>query len=123
MERLAVYRMLFYFPYCAYALLTGFVPIKLSSGEPLVKGQTVTSFTNAEEDAVQLSSIMPFMLETKLKELGANFVGADNWAVNVQVNLEFAPLLKNGLSNTEIILSASFHKIRSTWQNLCLLNA
>ncbi|KAH3872181.1 uncharacterized protein LOC127868703 [Dreissena polymorpha] len=64
----------------------GFVPVKLSSGESLVKGQTVTSFTNSEEDAVKLSSAMPFMLETKLRELGAKFVGADNWACNVQVS-------------------------------------
>lgn len=64
----------------------GFVPVKLSSGESLVKGQTVTSFTNAEEDAVQLSSQMPFMLETRLRELGAKFIGAEMWACNVQVS-------------------------------------
>ncbi|WAQ97481.1 HSP31-like protein [Mya arenaria] len=63
----------------------GFVPIKVS-GKPLVKDKTVTSFTNAEEDAVNLSKDMPFMLETKLKELGAKFVGADLWASNVQVS-------------------------------------
>lgn len=63
----------------------GFVRVKSSNGEPLIKGKKVTSFTNAEEDAVALSSEMPFMLETKLKELGAIFVGVDNWACNVQV--------------------------------------
>lgn len=64
----------------------GLVPVKLTNGESILKGQTVTSFTNAEEDAVQLSSEMPFMLETKLKELGAKFVGAENWACNVQIS-------------------------------------
>lgn len=67
----------------------GFVPVQLSSGEPLVKGQTVTSFTNAEEDAVGLSSQMPFMLETRLRELGANFAGAAEWACNVQVSFKW----------------------------------
>lgn len=55
----------------------GLVPVKLSSGELLLKGQTVTSFSNSEEDTVQLSKAMPFMLETRLKELGASYDKAD----------------------------------------------
>lgn len=64
----------------------GFVPIKLKNGSPLVKGATVTSFTNSEEEAVKLVEAMPFLLETKLKELGAKFVGAENFKANVQVS-------------------------------------
>jgi putative intracellular protease/amidase len=57
----------------------------LSSGERLIKGTKVTSFTNSEEEAVQLMSVMPFPLETKLTELGGNFIAADNFKANVQV--------------------------------------
>jgi putative intracellular protease/amidase len=46
------------------------VPIVLQNGEPLVKGKQVACFTNDEENAVNLSSFMPFMLESKLRELG-----------------------------------------------------
>ncbi len=51
-------------------------------GEPLVKGRKVTAFTNSEEEAVQLDSLMPFLLETRLRELGADFVAADDWVDN-----------------------------------------
>jgi putative intracellular protease/amidase len=58
------------------AALTG---VTLSSGVSLVKGRNVTMFTNEEEHAVELASLMPFMLETKLRELGANVVAGTMW--------------------------------------------
>ena len=56
-------------------------------GEPIVKGKSVTAFTNAEEDAVQLSSAMPFMLETELINKGSKFEkAAEPWGVKVVVD-------------------------------------
>jgi putative intracellular protease/amidase len=55
-------------------------------GQPLVAGRRVTGFTNAEEDAVGLTEAMPFLLETRLRELGAEFVGAANFEENVVVD-------------------------------------
>lgn len=40
---------------------------KAANGEPLVKGRTVTGFTNGEEDAVGLTDVVPFLLEDMLK--------------------------------------------------------
>ena len=48
-------------------------------GSPLVKGKSVTGFSNTEEDAVQLSEVVPFMLEDELKAKGANYSKADDW--------------------------------------------
>lgn len=59
-------------------LLTGIVNTKLSNGDYLIKGKKVTCFTNAEEEAVKLVEAMPFLLETKLKENGAQFENAPN---------------------------------------------
>lgn len=42
-------------------------------GTPIVKGRKVTGFTNAEEDAVGLTDIVPFLLEDALREQGAEF--------------------------------------------------
>ena len=42
-------------------------------GQPLVKGRKVTGFTNAEEEAVGLTDVVPFLLEDALKAQGANF--------------------------------------------------
>jgi len=60
--------------------------VKLSDGSFLVAGQEVTGFTNTEEDQAQLSSAMPFMLETQLEQNGAKFVKADPWAEKVVVS-------------------------------------
>lgn len=51
-------------------------------GVPLVKGKKITAFTDSEEKAVQLDSLMPFLLETRLRDLGADFVAAEDWADN-----------------------------------------
>ncbi|MBV1872235.1 MAG: type 1 glutamine amidotransferase domain-containing protein [Gammaproteobacteria bacterium] len=52
---------------------------KAPDGTPLVKGKSVTGFSNTEEDAVQLSSIVPFLLEDELKAKGANYSKSDDW--------------------------------------------
>lgn len=48
-------------------------------GSPIVKGKSVTGFSNTEEDAVQLSEVVPFMLEDELKAKGASYSKADDW--------------------------------------------
>jgi putative intracellular protease/amidase len=49
-----------------------------AAGAPLVQGKPITGFTDSEERAVQLQDQVPFLLETRLRELGADFkVGPD----------------------------------------------
>ncbi|AKQ45003.1 dimethylallyltransferase [Rufibacter radiotolerans] len=52
---------------------------KGANGEPLVKGKKVTGFTNTEEEAVQLTNVVPFLLEDKLKELGGVYSKGPDW--------------------------------------------
>jgi putative intracellular protease/amidase len=54
-------------------------------GEPLVKGKAVTGFTNSEEDAVQLTQVVPFLVEDMLKANGGRFTRGDDWASHVVV--------------------------------------
>lgn len=49
-------------------------------GEYLVKGKTVTSFTNTEEEAAGLVDVVPFLVEDTLKANGANYEKGDDWA-------------------------------------------
>jgi putative intracellular protease/amidase len=58
------------------------------SGVPLLSGATVTGFSNVEEDQVQLSDAMPFMLETELQKVsGGGYVKADEpWGEKVVVS-------------------------------------
>lgn len=48
-------------------------------GAPLVKGKRVTGFTNSEEEEVQLTHVVPFLVEDELKRLGGLFEKAPNW--------------------------------------------
>lgn len=63
---------------------------RLSNGEALVKGRTVTGFANVEEDfadnavwSMNLLSrdkhVMPWRIEDELKALGANYIQAGLW--------------------------------------------
>jgi putative intracellular protease/amidase len=48
-------------------------------GQPLVKGKSVTGFSNSEEDAVGLTKIVPFLVEDMLKANGGHYSKKDNW--------------------------------------------
>lgn len=52
---------------------------KTSNGSPIVEGKSVTGFSNSEEDAVQLTEVVPFLLESELKSKGGVYSCAENW--------------------------------------------
>lgn len=63
---------------------------KLSNGEPLARGKTVTGFANVEEDFADSAvwsmnllprdkHLMPWRIEDELRRLGANYVQAGLW--------------------------------------------
>ncbi|WP_432714374.1 type 1 glutamine amidotransferase domain-containing protein [Pedobacter sp.] len=55
------------------------VHVKTADGDPLVKGKLVTGFSNSEEEAVQLTAVVPFLLEDELKRLGAIYSKGADW--------------------------------------------
>lgn len=56
---------------------------RAENGEPLVKGRKVTGFTNSEEAAVQLTDVVPFLLEDELRQKGGDYSKKDDWAVHI----------------------------------------
>lgn len=60
--------------------LAGLLNVKLSNGKNLVEGVTVTGFSNSEEKAVQLDSLVPYLTETELVSRGAKYVKGDDWS-------------------------------------------
>ncbi|MGO2504662.1 MAG: type 1 glutamine amidotransferase domain-containing protein [Psychrobacter alimentarius] len=48
-------------------------------GEYLVKGKTVTGFSNSEEEAVSLTDVVPFLVEDALKDNGGQYEKAADW--------------------------------------------
>jgi putative intracellular protease/amidase len=57
----------------------GLVDLTLSDGSYLVDGKQVAAFTNAEEAAVGLTEVVPFLLADKLVERGAKHVPAPDF--------------------------------------------
>ncbi len=63
----------------------GLVGVTLPDGTPLVRGKNIAAFTDEEDRETTLDRFMPFLLETRLRELGANVVTTPNWTDNVQI--------------------------------------
>ncbi|WP_348751960.1 type 1 glutamine amidotransferase domain-containing protein [uncultured Aquincola sp.] len=57
----------------------GLVTARRPDGQSIVQGLKVNSFTDSEEAAVGLTAVVPFLLESRLRELGGQFVGAGDW--------------------------------------------
>jgi putative intracellular protease/amidase len=53
--------------------------VKAPNGDLLVKGKPVTGFTNTEEEAVQLTNVVPFLVEDMLKENGGTYSKGADW--------------------------------------------
>lgn len=52
------------------------VNVKDEDGVAVVQGRRVAGFTDAEEAAIGVTALVPFLLETRLRELGAQFEAA-----------------------------------------------
>jgi len=53
--------------------------VKKANGEPLVKGLRTTGFSNSEEEAVQLTDVVPFLVEDMLKQNGSDYSKGADW--------------------------------------------
>ncbi len=56
-----------------------FLNIKDASGAYAIKGKAVTGFSNTEEDAVQLTEVVPFLLEDELTKRGGDYQKVADW--------------------------------------------
>ena len=53
---------------------------KAPDGKHLVDGKKVTGFTNSEEEAVQLTKVVPFLVEDMLQAAGGHYSKGADWA-------------------------------------------
>lgn len=54
--------------------------VKAANGAPLIQGKQVTGFTNSEEAAVELTDVVPFLIEDEFIRLGAHYQKGPDWA-------------------------------------------
>lgn len=65
--------------------VVGLINVQLADGRYLVDGKEITGFTNDEEKAVELTYVVPLLLESRLRERGASFTGGPNFKSHVVV--------------------------------------
>jgi putative intracellular protease/amidase len=85
-----------------------FTRAKYRDGSAVVKGRKLTAFSNEEERAVQLDALMPFLLEDKLRSLGAEVQVAPQWQAHVVVdgNLITGQNPQSSLETAEALIQA-----------------
>ncbi|MBB4955151.1 putative intracellular protease/amidase [Agrobacterium vitis] len=54
--------------------------VKAANGDPIVKGRTVAGFTNGEEAGVELTDVVPFLIEDTFIAQGADYRKGPDWA-------------------------------------------
>ena len=52
---------------------------KDQNGDPLVKGKEVTGFSNSEEAAVELTDVVPYLVEDQLVAMGGVYQKVEDW--------------------------------------------
>jgi len=52
---------------------------KDQNGDPLVKGKKVTGFSNSEEAAVELTDVVPYLVEDQLIAMGGTYQKVEDW--------------------------------------------
>lgn len=57
--------------------------VKAANGDALIKGRHVTGFSNSEEAAVELTDIVPFLIENEFKTLGGLYEKGPHWSAHV----------------------------------------
>lgn len=59
-----------------------FAGMRRADGTPFIAGRKIAAFKDSEEHAVGAVDKVPFLLESRLKELGAVHIAADDWSSN-----------------------------------------
>ena len=87
----------------------GLINAKTSNGDSILKGKRITCFTNEEEGIVKLKELVPFLLETRIRELGGNFISKKPWSEHVEVD---GNLITGQNQNSALLIS---EKILEFW--------
>ena len=81
----------FYWDIILYSALVG---VTGEDGKSIFAGRKATAFSNTEEEQVKAVETIPFLVESKIKELGGTYEkAAEPWGVSVVFGLYSSPVL------------------------------
>ena len=84
---------------------------KAADGSPLVKGKKVTGFTNTEEAAVELTHIVPFLVEDMLVKNGGLYSKGADWKSYVVTDGRL--ITGQNPASSEAAAQAVLHQLKS----------
>ncbi|MBC7549024.1 MAG: type 1 glutamine amidotransferase domain-containing protein [Polaromonas sp.] len=84
---------------------------KAADGSPLVKGKKVTGFTNTEEAAVELTHIVPFLVEDMLVKNGGVYSKGADWKPYVVTDGRL--ITGQNPASSEAAAQAVLHQLKS----------
>ncbi|TYP98891.1 putative intracellular protease/amidase [Tenacibaculum adriaticum] len=84
--------------------------VKDSNGKFLVNGKKVTGFTNTEEAAVQLTDVVPFLVEDMLKTNGGIYSKAEDW--NPYAVVDGLLITGQNPASSELVAEKLFSKLK-----------
>ncbi len=84
----------------------GFIGVKDKNGKSMVGGVKITGFTNEEEAEAKVEELLPFKLEDKLREEGAEFIvsGISQDHVEVDGNFVTGQNPQSSLSTAQAVI-------------------
>lgn len=59
------------------------IKVRGADGLPLIAGRKVTGFSNSEEAAVGLTTVVPFLIEDEFQRLGAHYEKGPDWQPHI----------------------------------------
>jgi putative intracellular protease/amidase len=83
---------------------------KAANGEPLVKGKQVTGFSNSEEAAVELTDVVPYLLEDQLVAAGGVYQKTEDW--NPLVVVDGLIITGQNPGSSEVVADALLKALR-----------
>lgn len=84
--------------------------VKSVDGAPLVQGRRVTGFTNSEEAAVELTDVVPFLIEDEFQKMGATYEKGPDWAPFLVTDGKL--ITGQNPASSELVAEALIQKLR-----------
>jgi putative intracellular protease/amidase len=80
------------------------------NGRPLVAGKSVTGFSNLEEAAIELTGVVPFLIEDMLRNNGGNYSRKEKWQPYAVSDGDL--ITGQNPASSEAVADALLHRLR-----------
>jgi len=80
------------------------------NGRPLIAGKSVTGFSNLEESTIELTDVVPFLIEDMLRNSGGNYSRKENWQPHAVSDGDL--ITGQNPASSDAVANALLHRLR-----------